>query len=544
MIWGWVLARPAQQSARSDISTMVKAEPMSRERAAAIFLVAFALPSSAHADNNLGNILQDGATNNAAITQTGTGNSAGGTNDLEQRGDNNRLILTQSGNDNTFGLTGAGLLQTGIAPQDSADSNSATIVQNSNGNSIGEIVQTTLPGTHLTTGNVLTITQDFGLNGGPSGNNTVASVHQTTTAGASANRATVTQTGSWNWVDAITQSTTSGEGDNELNIELRGSYNGLNGSSDGPVALGALAGSVGATPEQIIQSNDAAGGARNIAHLLIIGDYNSFGMTQLGVDNTVGQLTVTGFGNSVGTYQQGRGNQINPGDMVGNGNDLGVRQDGLDNVADVNIIADTVNTSANEVGIGQLGDNNRAGVTVHGDTNVIGISQRGNKHEATVNATGDGNVVLGMQVNSGATASIGNELAVTINGSGNNGLVAGAPQAFSGAAFDLAALAPAISRSNVVSPDASLLLAPHSSVVQLVPGALYQSGEDNDIVIDVGTVIASNGNLFAVMQQGNRNHVAATVNGVANQFVVLQMSDDDITVLQQTGDHNMAAISQ
>ncbi len=511
---------------------------MSLERIAAMAVVGMAVPFTALADDNLGNIIQDGNSHSALILQTGKNNSAGdASNDIEQRGFANFLSLTQSGDENTAGLVGQGLFQSGTASTDGSASNSATIVQNSNGNAIGEMVQVNL-GAHATTGNVLAITQDL------SGDNTITSVVQTTGAGASSNTAEISQTGEWNWLDVLSQTTSSGQGDNEVLLDITGSYNGINGTSNGVGALRGLSLSSGAAASQIIQDSDISGGAGNRARLMIIGDYNRFGLTQYGVDNTVGTLVLRGSGNAIGSFQLGWNNQINPGDIVGDGNDLGIRQVGNANIVDVNIITDATYGPNNAVGIGQNGDANGAHVKVLGSTNIAGTSQLGTRHEATVDITGDRNVVLGVQINPGQTASIGNAMNVKITGDNINGMLGGSAAGFSGVALDLANLAPQVSAALIVAPDASLMLTPGGGGARLMPGLIVQWGEANDLSIVVGANGLSANDLFAVMQKGSRNRATATVDGMGNQFVILQAGDDNVAQLNQAGDYNVAAISQ
>lgn len=508
-------------------------------------IAALALPKPVLADNNFLNIIQDGDTHSGVVTQTGVGNQAG-TADMpvHQQGVFDDLTLTQSGNDNAIGTAtpGGGLLQEGTASLDGSAANIATIVQNSNGNSIGELVQTTL-GTHPVTGNTLAVTQDFGANGGPSGNNTIGSIEQVQDNGQSANSAAITQTGARNWLAGLSQHTSSGQGNNRVTATFTGSDNGSAPGKAGTLAgvgpLAVLARSSGATASSIVQGDDLSGGAGNAIDLAITGDYNQFGLTQLGTDNSVSNAIITGSGNSLGTYQSGDHNQITSGGIAGDGNDVGLRQ-----VGSANMISAVLNWSSsdNAVGIGQSGQHNWAELALKGNGSIVGISQDGANHVAAIHAVGNGNLVLAIQANAERNTSVGDTLQVTITGDGNNALVGNAVQSFTGPALQVALAAPEIPRSLLVAPDAGVLLP--GSPRGLVPGQLLQWGEGNTMTIEIGAERASNSNLFAVLQLGNGGSVTAHVNGNSNQFVAVQQHNDDVAAINQDGNGNIVAISQ
>lgn len=494
------------------------------------------LPLPVLADNNLGNIVQDGDTNEASIVQTGTGNSAGDdNNDIEQHGVRNLLSLTQSGDGNDIGRSGRGIVQTGTLSDDAAVSNSATIVQQSNGNSIGELVQSTL-GTHATTGNTLVVMQLTG------GSNTSRSIEQVQGSADAANFADITQNGLGNWLERLSQQSGSNEGSNRVSLTFTGDYNGVShGAEDRVGALRVLAAGAGSAAGAIVQDTDLSGGAGNTIELALTGSFNQYGATQIGVDNSLFQ-SITGIGNSFGAYQAGRHNQITSGGVAGDGNDIGIRQLGEANAASTVLRRAS---SDNEVGVGQDGDANRADVTLEGNHGIIGASQQGNGHIANIAITGDRNVVLGVQINDRLTASVGDTLRVSINGSDNNGVAGGGPQSFSGAALDAARGGETIARAFVVTPDASLMLAPSAPALgPLVPGVLVQWGEGNQMDIRVGTTAAASGNLFAALQKGNGSTLTATVNGMANEFVVLQLGDGDEAGINQDGVGNSIGIRQ
>lgn len=501
--------------------------------AATIAVLGFALPLPAFADDNYLNIIQDGDTHVGLVIQTGLGNAAG-TPDLpvHQQGVFNDLSLTQSGDNNDIGLFGRGFAQSGTASADGDAANRATVIQNSNGNSIGELVQTTL-GTHPTTGNTLSVTQDL------KGANTIVSIEQVQDDAESANFATIAQTGFQNWLRWVYQHTSSGEGANHVTLNVTGDYNGIDsGSLAGAGPLAILARSAGASASTIIQDADLSGGAGNTIELAITGDYNQFGLTQLGTDNSVGE-SITGSDNSFAAYQVGDHNQIVSGGIAGDSNDLGISQTGYSNTVSAVL---NWSSSDNQVGIGQFGDANTGNVSLKGDHALVGLSQNGNGHSAEITTVGDGNVVLTIQANAGYTASFGNALTIDINGNGINGPAGSA--AFTGLALAAAQLAPAIPRSLLISPDATLLMSSLQGEITLVPGLLAQWGDGNSMEITVGSNVASDDNLFAAIQRGSGNQLVASINGYGNQFIVSQVGDANAAAIQQSGNGNTAVISQ
>jgi hypothetical protein len=488
----------------------------------------------ARADDNFSIVVQDGSTHQGTIIQTGNGNNAGSEAlKVTQSGVENYLYLTQSGDDNDIGLTGRGLIQTGTVSLDSARANSATIVQNSNGNTVGEIVQTTL-GLHATTGNTLTLTEDLG------DGNTITSIEQVAGDGASSNIASATLTGSLNWFDKLYQRTTSAEGDNSITLQVTGDRNGTNATQDGPGGLAVLAQGTGATPSALIQRDDISGGSSNRIVLTITGTFNQFGVEQVGTDNSVGAV-VSGLSNSFAAYQLGRHNQVSTGGIAGDSNDMGIRQVGEANAASAVL---HYSSSDNRIAIGQTGDDNEADIDLQGDDNIMGASQRGAEHLAEITVRGSDNVLLAVQANDGATASLRNSLTVTVAGSNNNALSAGSPQSFTGAALTASLSAALVPSSLFVAPDATTLLGAYGSNLLAVPGALIQWGEDNTIDIAVGETTASDGNLFSALQKGRGNTLVASIEGSRNQFVVLQQSDGNIAYTSQVGTNNLIGIRQ
>jgi hypothetical protein len=504
--------------------------------AGAIFVLAGA--AAARADDNSIDIVQNGNTHEGSLIQTGTGNVAGtDTLHLTQNGVDNFLSITQSGDDNDIGTILRGVLQTGTVSDDNARANSATVLQNSDGNSIGELVQTT-EGTHATTGNTLTVTQNIGRGSG--NDNTIVSIEQVAGSGAGANTATVTQTGISNWLQTLSQRSSGGSGNNWITFVATGNNNGFDGSGIGTLAP--LAGATGALASSLVQDTGTSGGGGNVINLTITGNSNQFGMQQVGVDNGAG-ITITGLSNSFGSYQFGRHNQITAGGIAGDGNDMGIRQDGEANVASAVL---NWSSSDNRIAIGQLGDSNDAGIALRGDGNLFGISQRGRGHIATITATGDNNLALAVQYNDGSTNSVGNTLTLSITGMDNNGL-AGGLASFTGDALLFAERAPLLGPTLLLSPDASALLpaaARSGGGLLLVPGVLAQWGEDNEMTIRVGNTRSSDFNLFAALQKGDRNTIVASIDGSYNQFVALQRGNDNIALASIDGNHNLVAISQ
>jgi len=487
------------------------------------------------ADDNSVQIVQNGNTHEGTLVQTGLDNIAG-TDSLHitQNGVDNRLTITQSGDHNDIGTTGRGVIQTGTASSDNSRANIATVVQNSNYNSIGELVQTT-EGAHATTGNTATVTQDL------HGSNTILSLQQVQGANAGSNIATVTQTGSGNWLELLSQTATLNEGNNTIVFEATGDDNGVRTDGPGRGDLGTLAGFTGAASASLIQGLDTSGGAGNFIQLSLVGNYNQYGMTQLGSDNSAG-VTISGLSNSFGSYQLGRHNQITMGGLAADTNDVGIRQVGHANETSI-VLND--HSSNNEIAVGQDGDTNGVDIKLLGAGNMFGLSQTGWYQDATIKATGSNNLIYAIQANDPVSGKFGNVLNVSIFGDGNNGLSSGALRSFTGKALDFAALAPALSSTLILAPDLfGAIGGVRPSNLMLIPGALIQIGESNDIDITVGDILTSNNNLFAVLQQGNRNSTSFTINGNFNQAIALQVGDDNVAAAYIEGNSNLVAISQ
>lgn len=494
------------------------------------FAIMLAACGVALADDNSIEIVQNGSTHEGSLTQTGTGNVA---ENLTQNGVDNRLTITQSGDHNDIGTSGHGVIQTGTASSDNSRANIATVVQNSNYNSIGELVQTT-EGAHATTGNTATVTQDL------HGLNTIVSLEQVQGAHAGSNIATVTQTGTGNWLELLSQVATLNEGNNTIVFEAKGDHNGVRTDGTGRGDLGTLARDSGAASATLMQGLDSSGGAGNFIQLSLVGNYNQYGMTQLGSDNSAG-VTISGLSNSFGSYQLGRHNQITTGGIAADANDIGLRQVGESNIASVVL---NNQSTHNEIAVGQDGDSNHTRIELLGTGNMFGVSQTGWNHQATINATGANNLIYAIQANDVVTANLGNMLTVSILGDGNNGLSGGALRSFTGDALQFASLAPSLASSLVLAPDLFGVIGSRPSNFMLIPGALIQVGASNSIDIDVGGITTSNNNLFAVLQKGDRNSTSFTINGNFNQAIALQVGDDNVAAAYIEGNSNLVAISQ
>lgn len=392
----------------------------------------------------------------------------------------------------------------------------------------------TTEGAHATTGNTATVTQDL------HGLNTIVSLEQVQGANAGSNIATVTQTGTGNWLELLSQTATLNEGDNTIHFEARGNYNGVRTGGGARGDLGTLALQSGAASASLIQGLDVSGGAGNSIVLSLVGNYNQYGMTQLGSDNSAG-VTISGLSNSFGSYQLGRHNQITTGGIAADANDIGIRQVGHDNVASI-VLND--HSTLNDIAVGQDGDGSHATIALLGTGNMFGLSQSGWNHQATINATGANNVIYAIHANDPVTGNLGNVLDVTIFGDGNNGLSSGALRSFTGKALDFASLAPALSSTLILAPDLFGVIGARPSNLMLIPGALVQIGESNHIDIDVGNLFASNNNLFAVLQKGDRNATSFTINGNFNQAVALQVGNDNVATAYIEGNSNLVAIRQ
>lgn len=345
--------------------------------------------SFAMANNNEAYLSQSGPDNSALIDQNGgSSNKAGrsGTGAIMQQNDSsipgNTLTIKQRGSNNVIGsgiairpgaAVTTGVLQLSENPQ----ANTATVTQRASGNEIGSISQLQRFGGSSQSGNELTILQS-----GSTGGNTINDVFQDYHKGANASVAIIRQTGDNNLLDRVQQYNTGSGAANRIVATFSGSNNGKG-------ALSGLAAGSGATSSWLMQGDlssiNGLPEADNRMRLIVSGDYNQFGVTQIGRSNRVGTLEVTGSQNELGVYQNGERNRLNMSVLGGVGNIVGVTQ---------------------------LVDLNRADVMVMGNDNEFGVYQDGNRNDATVNVTGDYNGAASSETLGGAalTASLGSSL--------------------------------------------------------------------------------------------------------------------------------------
>ncbi len=323
--------------------------------------------TAAIADSNEAYLDQNGDEHNALIEQPGSSNDAGANGaELTQNGHRNDLTIEQSGDSNEIGLgvnsvTGTtGILQThnGAVPANSRRGNSLSITQSSDQNSVGAVDQQSSTQGGFTR-NTATIIQ------GGSGEHDIGSVRQSK-GSSTRNSLDVTQEGSNNKVATITQrSGLGGNGLNSINLFMAGDENGRG-------ALSGFAAASGATTSTLEQD-----GRGNSIDLVINGrpnipvpDQNQFGITQLGLDNTVNTVTLNSKRANLGIYQDGNRNEVAMSTVEGNDNTIGIRQLQDDNLAQVNI---TGNGVGNSFFIDQDGVFNSGYVTISGSNNGDGL---------------------------------------------------------------------------------------------------------------------------------------------------------------------------
>ena len=321
--------------------------------------------TTAFANGNDAFLDQNGDEHSALIEQSGDNNDAGGVgSEITQNGHRNNLDVLQSGNDNSIGLgtnsfTGStGILQThtGIVPSDTRRGNSLSIVQSSNGNTVGAVDQdSSTQGNN--TRNSATITQ------AGDGGNEIDSVRQRKNS-STRNTLNATQEGRNNLIAGIFQnSNVGGNGLNTIDVYMAGTDNGHG-------ALSGFAADTGATTSSLIQD-----GRGNSIDLDINGrpsipvpDENQFGITQLGNNNTVNTVTLDTKRANLGIYQDGNGNEVAPSTISGNDNTIGILQ-----IMDDNLAAVTVAGTGNSFLIDQNGVSNDASVTISGNNNGDGL---------------------------------------------------------------------------------------------------------------------------------------------------------------------------
>lgn len=445
-----------------------------------------ALATSAWANNNNAYLDQLGDNHSASITQSGDDNDAGAAgNPVLQRSQftslGNTLTITQGGDRNDVGLgtilnRGSGFFQF----NQSGPGSTATVIQNSNDNTIGTINQ--VARTASATGNSLTVTQEGGDNnsigaisqdrsgtvdGTAAGrlgqtasilqsgaDNTIMLARQGTQYDASAgNTMTLEQTGSQNYVGNAVQSGIS----NEMTAVFNGIGNGKSGSAFGSGAA-TFADDVGVSQGDLVQD-----GAANFIDMLVTGNQTYFGIRQTGDRNQIDPITISGTRNELGILQQGNDNLVSVSDIATFGNNIGIRQFQDNNVASVTF------------GTGAAGGNK------------FGVLQDG----------------------------MTNNAALTISGGGDNGL--DKPfTSLTGPALDV------------------------SGVAGWERGMIKQLGDLNDATITV----AGSENEFGTLQVGVDNQLTHSITGSFNVVAVAQVGSNNLSNTTQIGNGNNAGISQ
>jgi len=411
--------------------------------------------AGALADNNEAWLTQNGIEQNALVTQqAGNDNDAGASgSELTQNGHRNDLTILQSGDGNAVGLgvnsvTGAqGVIQThNGTPNGSRRGNILSITQSSDGNTVGSVDQRSSTQGGFSR-NSATILQ------AGAGGNEIDSVRQSK-GSSTRNVLNATQDGGNNLIATVwQQSGLGGNGVNTVNVYMAGTDNGRG-------ALNGFAAASGATTSSLLQD-----GRGNSMDLVINGrpsipvaDENQYGITQIGLDNTVGQITLNSKRANLGIYQSGNNNEVALSTIEGNDNTVGIRQMQNDNLAQVSIMGNGV---GNSFFVDQDGTGNSSFVTIEGsnngdglvfgdplagsaltvslvdaawergvvrqlgDANLADLSQFGNGNMFGTLQRGAGNSIVGVQdgnTNQVAVAQIGNGNASNYSqiGNGNN----------------------------------------------------------------------------------------------------------------------------
>jgi len=482
------------------------------------------------ADGNETELAQSGNDNSTLIDQSLATNSdvgvLGSIPAATQNGDDNVLVISQAGDANRIASNAAAaiLLQDGTENNASIEQ-SRTIPPTSPSTSTGNVVTVMR---QEGAGNDVTISQTSDQNrnyanvrqnnAGNSADGNTASVTQVNTApdNQNANRNEVSsgpghvggvvQNGKRNTA-AVEQ---QGQGlrlrlleqvgdDNDANVVLTGVDNG-----QPDLTVGGPSGSVGAFSREVLQLGDL-----NQTDVNISGMANAYGVKQQGNENDALGIMVTGNNNSVGVGQFGDLNEISLATVAGDLNSIGFEQVGNENFA-----LATVNGNQNEALVSQVGDRNETRLDIDGSFN-----------EAELKVTGDDNYLNGFQ------KQRRNDMFVTLDGSGNNNLLASDP--FNGSAL--------IAR-DFVRASGGLKSADfrRGDLIQIGYGG---SGNSRNSVFITGT--NADNNSFATYQNGNRNATVGSItDGTMNQAVVAQIGDDNSATFSQVGNGNNAGIIQ
>lgn len=309
------------------------------------FLVAIFVSTTALAADDLIYIDQVGSSSDITVTQTGTGNTVGGTNGAAASnnkasltGSDQTISITQTGDDNTLKLkTQDGSTGTSTTNYTAVgDSNTSVIDTVSTG--AGNTINQTIYGDSNTTNVNLrgnsganSITTNIGVSGTNSNSNTVGQTvngtlnSQTVSiTGGNSNTVTVLQgkgSSLTNDVDVPINSTTNGTG---TLLGLNSTTFGLGTTSDKATSSVTIIG--GSNDVRIGQvGGDATG---NSATLGITGSLNGVSIAQSGAGNSTSSLTLTGGSNTVniGQYStSGNNNTANVG-VTGSNNLLNIQQ--------------------------------------------------------------------------------------------------------------------------------------------------------------------------------------------------------------------------
>jgi hypothetical protein len=345
-------------------------------------------------------IAQDGFDNSTSVLQSGSSNDAGESGlAIRQEGYNNKLVIEQSGSGNDIGLEGAGIRQENR--DQSTVSFEIDITQSSSGNTVGSVEQVASGDAGSGVRNKATISQTGGFFG--LGLNRVGSVYQERKS-SGRNVLTIEQNGVADRIETVYQrSNTGGNAPNTIAVTMNGSGSPFSVGNGWGSSLSGFAAGSGATSSALKQGDTTATSRGNSIALNVSGAFNNFGVTQNGLNNTVGTLNLGGLGNEIGIRQNGNNNEVALADVGGFANNIGIRQ---------------------------LQNNNGASVTVSGDRNITGVFQDGDFNSATVVVDGDQNGGFGsfglnaagnLVLSAGLFEQIGdsNSLDATVTGNNN-----------------------------------------------------------------------------------------------------------------------------
>lgn len=517
--------------------------------------IAALMASAAQADSNAAYLDQAGDRNTASIDQSAASSSAVGSSASKaatQSGDDNALSIEQIGNRNTVAAGGTG---NDVARQSNND-NAATILQDGEDNDIRQLRQTGVRDFQdTTTDDVNTATATQTGNG-----NSIQNLQQRyeIAVGTAANSLVLSQTGNDNLVKQAFQ---YGAG-NSLNAAFDGDRNGatpLSGVSLLPAPPGVPSSAAGRHSSYLIQdgldndikldvdANDTAfgfyqlGEGNSVNTVAITGDFNSMGVRQEGNENTVNQTSITSVMNVIGVLQQGDENRYQMTQLGGDGNIVDVDQ--FENNNEVGLRIGN-GSDDNEVTVLQTGlpsaGKNRFSVRIRNesDRNDIDVTQT-DKGLGTVDVRGSDNDIDVVQDGTNfADVKVGNQTVPSDNNTLNVGQTGGAGgrnEVF----VDL------FGSDNNATGFSGPTTAAAASAASLGQGDLFQSGVGNSMTLEIGTsTLGSDGNVFAMRQDGDFNVIEGAIAGTANEAVVVQVGNANTTGFTQNGATNMATVLQ